>query len=136
MKRPRVWLPSLLLLYPAVLSLIINFLLPDNLNLKILYFSLLPMSFIPHKLLVVALLIIFEWHILRNIVASLLSFTAWAIVVTYLSKKIKYEIETRYLPLYFFVYSPLWMTVCSISLVKVLIFKMLGREVRIKDWVV
>jgi len=63
-KNPKLWIPSLFMLFPALVGLIINLLLPNNIILKILYFTLQLMLFLPHKILVFVRLAIFEWVLL------------------------------------------------------------------------
>lgn len=92
------------------------------------------MLFLPHKLLVLALLAIFEWQLMKNMLAIFISFILWSLVVVYLSKKINYTLNFAYLPLYFFFYSPIWTIVSAASLIKMLLYRLSGREIRLKNW--
>jgi len=136
LKKPKIWIPSLILLYPAIIGFLINLLLPDSAILKIFYFILPFIPFLSSKFLILALLTIFELHIIRNLISILISFIAWASVVVAISKKVKYPLQLRVLPAYYFLYSPLWMIVSVVAFVKVLIYRLRNKKVKIEDWVV
>lgn len=133
-RKPKVWIPSLILLYPALIGLTINFLLPASVFLKLLYLILPFMLFLPNKVVVALLLAVFEWQVTKNLLTIMVPFFAWLVIVFLLSKKINYNLKARYLPIYFFVYSPLWTAICAVSVVKVAFYKWRGKELTVKDW--
>lgn len=107
LKKPKLWVPYLFLFYPTIIGLTLGLILPDSVILKILNIILPFMFFIPSKFVSLALLAIFEIHVIRNLIAILTSFFIWALAMIALSKKTKYKIELKLLPLYYFVYLPL-----------------------------
>jgi len=136
LKKPKIWIPALILLYPAIIGFLINLLLPDSAILKIFYFILPFIPFLSSKFLILALLTIFELHIIRNLISILISFGVWASVIVAISKKVKYHLQLRVLPAYYFLYSPLWMIVSIVAFVKVLIYRLRNKKVKIENWVV
>ncbi|MFO7967714.1 MAG: glycosyltransferase family 2 protein [Archaeoglobaceae archaeon] len=133
-RKPKIWVPSLILLYPALIGLMINFLLPASIFLKLLYFILPFMLFLPNQVVVALLLAVFEWQATKNLLTIIGPFFVWLIIMLLLSKKIDYHFKARYLPIYFFVYSPLWTAICAVSVVKVAVYKWRGKELAVKNW--
>lgn len=136
LKKPKLWIPSLLLLYPALVGMLVNILVQDNIVLTVLYFLFPFMLFLPHKILVLFLLAVFEYHLIKNLFVILVPFFIWVVIVLILSKKVEYRIEYRYLPIYFFIYSPIWTLICLTSVVKVFIYRLLGKRPKVRGWVV
>jgi len=136
LKKPKLWLPHLFLFYPAIVGLLLGFAIPDSIILKVLSLILPFMFFVHFKFISLLLLSIFELNVIRNIIAMLISFVIWALTVIVLSKKTYYQIEFKLLPLYYFLYNPLWTMICIVALVKASVFRLIGRELKVKDWVI
>ncbi len=132
LKRPVLWLPALFLLFPAVIGLLISFSIPDNYISKAL-FLLIPL-WLPSKIATGLLFILYQKHVLQNIIAALVSFSAWMAVEVLIAKMTGWKVSLKILPLYYFVYSPLWMMLCFTALVRVLIARISGKKVGIRDW--
>jgi cellulose synthase/poly-beta-1,6-N-acetylglucosamine synthase-like glycosyltransferase len=132
--KPRLWLPYLFMFYPAIVGFTLNMVLPDGIILKLLYFILPLLLFIPSKILCFVLLAIFGLHILKNLVVILVSFLIWAVTIAILSKIEKYKIDFKFLSVYYFVYSPLWTILCIIALVRVAVHRLIGGEIKVKGW--
>ncbi len=135
-RKPRLWIPYLFVFYPAIIGFILSLLLPDSLILKLLYLLIPFMVFLSPKLLSLAMLMLFEIHTLKNLLVILLSFVIWSVTVTFLAKRFEYRIDCRLLPLYYFIYSPLWTMICITSFFKVLILKLLKKEIKVKRWLI
>ena len=136
LKKPRFWIPYLFLFYPAIFGLILGLILPDTLVLKILYFIL---PFIPHislKIISLALLTVFVFHTLKNLLIIFLSFVIWSIVMIFFSDKTKYKIDYKLLPLYYFFYSPLWTMLCIVSLARVFVNRLRGKSLDVEGWII
>lgn len=133
-RKPKVWVPSLILLYPALIGLMINFLLPASIFLKLLYVVLPFMLFLPNQVVVALLLAVFEWQVTKNLLTITGPFFVWLVIMFILSKKINYDLKARYLPIYFFVYSPLWTAICAVSVAKVAVYKWRGKELTVENW--
>ena len=136
LKKPRLWIPYLFQFYPSIVGLTLGFALPDSVILKVLNLILPFMFFVNFKLVSLLLLSVFELHVMRNVIAMLVSFIIWALTVIVLSKKTNYEIEFKLLPLYYFLYNPLWTMICMVALAKTSVFRLIGRELRVRGWVV
>lgn len=136
LKEPRLWIPYLFQFYPSIVGLTLGFALPDSVILKVLNLILPFMFFVNFKLVSLLLLSVFELHVMRNVIAMLVSFIVWALTVITLSKKTNYEIEFKLLPLYYFLYNPLWTMICIVAFAKTSVFRLIGRELRVRGWVV
>jgi len=136
LKKPRLWIPYLFQFYPTIVGLALGFALPDSIILKVLSLILPFLFFVHFKLISFLLLSVFELHVMRNVIAMLISFIVWALTVIVLSKKTNYEIEFKLLPLYYFLYNPLWTMICIVALAKASVFRLIGREIKVKGWVV
>lgn len=133
-RKPVLWLPALVLLFPAIIGLIINMILPSSIFLKAMYLlSLLPS--IPSNVLAAVLFILYQGHILKNFVAVFLSFLIWAFAIVVISQKTAWRIDYKLLPIYYFIYSPFWMMFCLIALIRVTTARLMGKEIRVKGWV-
>ncbi len=133
-KRPRLWIPYLFLFYPAFVGMLFEFLLPDDLVIKLLYLLIPLMVFLSPKLLSIAMLTIFEIHTLKNILAALVSFLIWFLTISVLSRILDYKIDIKLLPLYYFFYSPLWTMICIVAFFRVLISRITGRRISVRGW--
>jgi len=136
LKKPRLWIPYLFQFYPSIVGFALGFALPDSVILKVLNLILPFMFFVNFKLVSLLLLSVFELHVMRNVIAMLVSFIVWALTVIVLSKKTNYEIEFKLLPLYYFLYNPLWTMICMVALAKTSVFRLIGKELRVRGWVV
>jgi len=136
LKKPKLWIPYLFLFYPSIIGLVFGLALPDSVILKALSLILPFMFFVHFKVVSLLLLSIFELHVIRNLIAMLASFIIWALTVIVLSKKANYSIEIKLLPLYYFIYNPLWTMLCIVALTKASVFRLIGRELKVKGWVI
>jgi cellulose synthase/poly-beta-1,6-N-acetylglucosamine synthase-like glycosyltransferase len=135
-KKPKLWLPCLFIFYPAIIGISVGLLLQDGLILKLMYVILPFLLFLPSKLLSFLLLAVFGLHLLKNLIVITVSFLLWALVLAIFSMKTKYRIEFRLLPVYYLIYSPLWTMLCIIALVRVLSYRIMRKEVKVKNWIV
>lgn len=133
-RKPTLWLPALILLFPAIIGLALNMALPDNILFKAMYLiSLIPS--IPSNVLATLLFILYQGHILKNFIAVFLSFLIWAFSMVLISKKTEWRIDYKLLPVYYFIYSPFWMMLCLIALVRVTIARLIGKEIKVRNWI-
>ncbi len=133
-KRPRLWLPYLFFFYPAFVGFVLSMFLSDGLILKLLYFLIPLLVFISPKLLSLAMLMLFEIHTIRNILVIFLSFLLWSVTMIALAKRYDYRIDVKLLPLYYFLYSPLWTMICVVSFFRVLTFRIAGKRIEVRGW--
>ncbi|WP_456329832.1 glycosyltransferase [Archaeoglobus sp.] len=134
--RPRLWLPYLVLFYPAIFGLIVSLFFTEGYIAKLLYLILPFLALLSPKLASVTILAVYEMENIRNLIAGLASFLAWSIVILFASKMLDYKIDLKVLPVYYFIYSPLWTIICLVSLLRVVFAKIRGGKIELKDWVV
>ncbi len=136
LKKPKLWIPYLFLFYPSVIGFILNFSFSDNIILKILSLILPFLFFLNFKAISLLLLFLFEVHIIKYVIVTLIAFIVWASIEIFLSKRYKYNVDFKLLPIYYFVYVPLWTMISIVAIAKVLIYRILGKELNVKNWVV
>ena len=134
--RPRLWLPYLVLFYPAIFGLIVSLFFTEGYIAKLLYLILPFLALLSPKLASVTILAVYEMENIRNLIAGLASFLAWSIVILFASKMLDYKIDLKVLPVYYFIYSPLRTIICLVSLLRVVFAKIRGGKIELKDWVV
>ncbi|WP_456468862.1 glycosyltransferase [Archaeoglobus sp.] len=132
--KPKLWIPYLIFFYPAIFGLLVSLMLPESYLFKILYLILPLIAVVSPKLASIAILAVYEIESIRNILAAVISFSAWSALIIAFSKKINYRVEYRLLPVYYFLYSPLWTIVCFISFLRVLLCKIMGKEIEVNGW--
>lgn len=135
-RKPRLWVPYLVLFYPAIFGLVISLFFTENYIAKLLYLVLPFLALISPKLASIAILAVYEMENVRNLVAGVASFVAWSGLILLASKKLGYRVDMKVLPIYYFIYSPLWTVICLISLMRVAVARVTGRKIELKDWVV
>ena len=133
-RMPKILIPTLILYYPALIGFMLAMLLPDSIAIKILYFILPLLLSLPVKAVAIFMLLVFEFHLLRNILAMLLSFALWSGFVLFIAKRYRFEIDARILPVYYFLYSPLWTMVNVAMLFRFLVLRLVGKEVSAEGW--
>ncbi len=133
-RKPIMWFPALFIMFPALIGLLINLALPDSLLLKALYLLIIPFGLLSGKAMLIAMYLLYGYHILKNIIVALLTFSIWAIFMIILSKITNYSIDFRYLPVYYFIYSPMWMFVAIIALSKYLFYRLMGFDFTPNNW--
>lgn len=136
LKKPKLWIPSLLLLYPAFLGFLVDLMIHDNILIKLLYLLLPFIVFIPSKLTSLILVIIYSTRFTKNMLTLSLAFIVWMTIIHILAKKFEYKIDFWILPIYYFIYSPFWMMLCMVCLIRVLLARKIGRKIEVKEWVV
>lgn len=134
LRMPKILIPMLVLYYPAIIGFTLAMLLPDSIAIKILYFLLPLLLSLPVKAVAVFMLLVFEFHLFRNLIAMFTSFVMWLMFVGYISRKYGFRIDYRVLPLYYFIYSPLWTMVNIAMLFRYLLLRLAGRDVRVDGW--
>ncbi len=133
-KKPQLWIPALYLIFPAVVAFALNDLITGDILTKIVYFLLPILVFLPQKLLFFVLFLLFQERMLKNAVVGLTAFALWLVVEVFVSAKLKWRISYALLPAFYFLYSPAWMLLSFVALLRVSFQKLLGREIRVKGW--
>ncbi len=133
-KKPLLWIPAIYLLFPAIILFFFNEVISGNLLTKIVYFLLPLIVVFPQKVLLLILFILFQERLLKNLVVSFLAFLAWLVVEIAVSLKLRWKISYSLLPAFYFFYSPIWMFISFVALIRVLTFKLMGKKVRVRNW--
>ncbi len=131
---PRLWIPYLVFFYPVLFGMLVSLLLPESYFTKILYLVLPFLTILSPKLASIAILALYELDTLRNLVAIAVSSLVWSGILIAFSRKLSFHIDIKLLPLYYFVYSPLWSAICFVSLLRVAYRKLRGKGMEVSDW--
>ncbi|WP_456478003.1 glycosyltransferase [Geoglobus ahangari] len=134
LRMPKIVLPMLVLYYPAIVGFLLAMFLPDSIAIKLLYFLLPLLLSLPVKAVAIFMLLVFEFHLLRNILAMVVSFVLWVMFVALVARKYGFRLDTGILPVYYFLYSPLWTMVNVAMLFRYLILRLVGKEVSAEGW--
>jgi len=133
-KKPLLWIPAIYLVFPAIVLFILNNLITGNILVKIIYLLLPIIIILPQKLLLIILFILFQERLLKNIVVGITTFIVWMLIEIFVSVKLKWKISYLLLPIFYFFYSPIWMLISFVALLRVLVLKLSGKKVKVKNW--
>ena len=132
-RHPKVFLPLLILLFPSIVAVFAGLLLPDILVGRMLPLALLmlitrvePSFSLP--VLVIPLYI--NAYLVQNTFGSLLSFLIFSVLFWFFAKKLDFAFKLHEFFIYYFFYSPIYLTMIIIGVIQVLL---LHREVEV-DW--
>ena len=130
-KKPHIFLPGLFFLYPSLIWLPLNLLLPSAWTYDFLWtFSwFLAVKF--NMALPVFVVSMITADLLKAVFISLTSFAVMAIIFYTFSKKLGFEMKLHELFVYYFFYSIVWLTIIAIGYIQVLFF----RKKVAPDWI-
>jgi len=134
LKKPQLWIPALYLVFPAIVAFALNDLIKGDILTKIVYFILPAVLVLPQKLLFFVLFLLFQERMLKNAIIGLVTFAVWLVCEVAVSIKLRWKISYYLLPAFYFVYSPAWMLISLVSLLRVAAMKVSGRRVKVKNW--
>ncbi|AIY89329.1 glycosyltransferase [Geoglobus acetivorans] len=133
-RKPAMWVPAIVILFPSILPLILGIAIPDGVMFKLLFFILPSFGVISGKMSVLVLYLLYGYHVLRNLILILLTFSVWAALMIVLSKVTGFRIDFRYLPVYYFIYSPMWMSIAIIALARQVLYRIVKRKITLSGW--
>jgi|GEM_PF-142999 len=118
-KYPKVIIPSLLLIFPALPIMLANLFIPDDLSLKMLYVSLILLStkmniFMPPTALTSTTLLM-----LRNFLIFLGSLATYSTTFYLIARKLHFHFNFLEFTVFYFIAAPLWLLIIVVSLIKV-----------------
>jgi len=116
---PKFILPAMFLICPSLILLIINLLLPDILCYQSLIVLMLLAATQIGILLPPILFAFLGITLTKNIVASLASFGALTVIYYLFARKFRYEFHPFEFFCFYFVFSPLFLFIVAVSLLKV-----------------
>ena len=118
-KYPKVLLPTMLLILPSLPLFIINMLIPEELYPKFLSILLLVLATKGASFFYPPLLLASSVTFLRNAVTAILSFGAYLFTFYSFARKLSCTFEPLSFAFFYFVYSPIWLFILVLSLIKV-----------------
>ncbi len=140
LKKPLLTLPALILIFPALIGLIINLILPDNLGLKLAYLLVPLIYFLPTIFSTFILIAIHHLYSLQNFLQLAFTFIAWCTFMAIAARKLRWGVNLpvllAMLPFYFLIYSPLWTMLSLTTFLRVLVMRLIGKRYVPEDWAV
>jgi len=116
-REPVAFTVALLILFPSSPLIILGWLIPDALILKLLSLALMLLStfqiYLTPTILVVYLFTFFT----RSLISTLSSCFASCVFFYWASRKLKYPFNLLEFSLYYFIYNPIWFLFCLLSII-------------------
>jgi len=116
---PGVLLPSLLFLFPSLPFFLFTMLMPDELYIKAIYISMLVLSTQASLLLPPMAVTSTSLAFIRNLFVMIGSFGAYSTIFYMIARRIGFIFNPIEFMIFYIVYSPLWLLIIIVSLVKV-----------------
>jgi len=118
-KYPKVIIPSLLFIFPALPLILINLFVPDELSLKILYVSMILLSTKTNILIPPAALTSTTLPALRNFLTIIGGLATYSTVFYFAARKLRFHFNLLEFAAFYFIAAPLWLLIVIASLVRV-----------------
>ncbi len=134
LKKPVLWVPAIYLVFPAIVAFALNDLIKGDILTKIVYFILPAILVLPQKILFLVLFLLFQERMLKNAVVGIVTFAVWLVCEIAVSLKLNWKISYLLLPAFYFLYSPAWLLISLVALLRVAVMKASGKKVRVRDW--
>jgi len=116
---PGVLLPSLLFIFPSLPFFLFTLFMPDDLYIKALYVSMLVLSTQASLLLPPIAFTSTSFAFIRNLFLMIGSLGAYSTVFYLIARKIGFIFNPIEFTIFYIVYSPLWLLIIIVSLIKV-----------------
>ena len=130
LRRPHVFLAALLVLSPSAPLMAMSVALPDDVFMKLLSISLLLLSSL-HIYLVPSVFVVAVFMVVvKSLIAATVSYLGTGLAFALGARRLGYTFNPLEYTVYFLVYSPVWLIMILVSLVRVA----LGREPPELDW--
>jgi len=118
-KYPKVIIPSLLFIFPALPLILINLFVPDELSLKIFYVSMILLSAKTSILIPPAALTSTTLPALRNFLTIIGGLAAYSTIFYFAARKLRFPFNLLEFAAFYFIAAPLWLLMVIASLVRV-----------------
>jgi len=120
-KFPKFLIPILPVIFPSLALFLISF-LPSNTFyyetfMMLMLFMATKIGFLSHPFFLTFVGV----ALLKNLMASILSFGCFCVIFYFLAKKLDYTFNPLEFFLFYFIFSPFWLSIVIVSLVKVFI---------------
>jgi cellulose synthase/poly-beta-1,6-N-acetylglucosamine synthase-like glycosyltransferase len=135
--KPKIWIPILIMYYPSIIYILIAMVLPDYIVYKVISLVLSFLVFVLPVSIVSPLLFTFSFGIVMAKVAFLtfITFVIWSTIILFGYKKLRWgNIKLYNLPIYYFIYSPIWLFTSYLCFIKVCIARIRKKEIRLEEW--
>ncbi|RLG92176.1 MAG: hypothetical protein DRO36_02270 [Candidatus Hecatellales archaeon] len=128
---PKFLLPAIPIIFPSLILFLLCSLIPDALIYKsimvFILFAAVKIGFLLHPFFLSVVTI----ALVKNLVASLLSFVVFASLFYVFARKLGYSFNPLEFLVFYFIFSPFWLSIVVTSIIRVVIQK---GEVKLSDW--
>jgi len=129
-KDPKIVLMPAFFFYPSLTAFLVTAFLPENRLLAGLFLLFFLMVSRIRLLVPILFATYFSIAFVRGMVASTISLALSSLVFFLLARRLGYNFNPLIFIVYFYFYSPLWLLIILVSLIKVFLLK----KTEIKDW--
>ena len=129
-KDPKIVLMPAFFFYPSLTAFLVTAFLPENRLLAGLFLLLFLMVSRTRLLVPILFATYFSIAFVRGMVASTISLALSSLVFFLLARRLGYNFNPLTFVVYFYFYSPLWLLIILVSLIRVFLLK----KTEIKDW--
>ena len=132
-KHPQVFIPSLLLLFPSIILILLYFFTPNLLIYKILSLIFLFLAVKLSFMVPILWLSTISIDFIKSLLASILSFLSFSTMFFIFSKKLYFQFKLHEFLIYYFFYSPLGLFITIVALINVFLFDRKAMKI-VSDW--
>lgn len=118
LRYPKVIVPSLLFIFPALPLLLLSFLIPDDATFKMLYISLILLSTKTSVFLPPAALTTTTLSMVRSFFIVMGNLAAYSLTFYFIARKFRFYFDPLEFVIFYFVMAPLWLLVIIVSLLR------------------
>jgi len=136
--KPKIWIPILLMSYPSIIYLLVSMILPDYIIYKLISLLLSFLVFILPVGIISPVLFTFSFGIviLKTALLTFITFIIWSAIILIGYKKLRWnKIKWYDLPIYYFIYSIIWLLMSYLFFIKVGIARIRKKEIKLEDWI-
>ena len=135
--KPKIWIPILFTVYPSFIYIFIYMVLPDYIIYKLISLVLIFLVFVLPVGVISLVLFTFSFGIVIAKAAFLafITFVIWSAIILLGYKKHRWsKIRLYDLPIYYFIYSPIWFFISCLYFIKVCMARIRKKEIKLEDW--
>ena len=136
--KPKIWIPILIMAYPSIIYILIATALPDYIIYKLISLVLsflvfaLPVSIISPILFTFSVGIV----IAKAAFLAFITFVIWSAIILFGYKKLRWgNIKLYDLPIYYFIYSMMWLLISYLYFIKVCMARIRKKEIKLEEWI-
>lgn len=136
--KPKIWIPILIMAYPSLIYISIATVLPDYIIYKLISLFLSFLVFALPVSIISPILFAFSFGIVMAKVAFLtfITFVIWSAFILFGYKKLRWgNIKFYDLPIYYFIYSMMWLLISYLFFIKVCTARIRKKEIKLEEWI-